>query len=146
MNKWISPLLYRTLVKRSRTNTCLPILLVTERTWQLFFLYLGQTLMHCDDLLSSRALPCHYGKATYAHNLCIPAYVKIFWAFSLIFLADQVRSCCILFSRSGRLTGFFISAIMHSRSLKSTSTVSSISYAVIKIVFVSSHSLILHAT
>jgi hypothetical protein len=72
MNKWISALLYRTLVKRSRTSTCMPILLVTERTWQLFFLYLGQTVIHCDDLLSSCALPCHYGKATCAHNLCIP--------------------------------------------------------------------------
>jgi hypothetical protein len=148
MNKWISPLLYRTLVKRSRTSTCMPILLVTERTWQLFFLYLRQTLIHCDDLLSSRALPCHYGKATCADNLCIPAVCQnLLGLLFNFFLADQVRSsCCIFFSRSGRLTGFFISAIMHSRSLKSTSTVSSISYAVIKIVFVSSISLILHAT
>jgi hypothetical protein len=52
----------------------MPILLVTKHIWQLFFLYLRQTLIHCDDLLfSSRALPCHYGKATCAHNLCIPA-------------------------------------------------------------------------
>ncbi len=76
----------------------MPILLVTKRIWQLFFLYLRQTLIHCDDLLFSfHALPCHYSKATCAHNLCIPAVCQNLLGLLFIF-----------FGRSEAAVSFFL--------------------------------------